>query len=399
MNNTTEAYTYDAVGNRLSTVSDSGWSYDSSNHLTARPGVTYTYDNNGNTATKVDSNGTTTYAWDYLNRLTSVTLPGGGGTVTFKYDPFGRRIQKVSPTGTTNYLYDGANSIEEVDATGTILARYAQGAGVDEPLDVAISSGTKFYQADGLGSITALADISGSATDAYVTDTFGKATSSAGTTRNPFHYTARELDSETGLYYYRARYYDSAIGRFISEDPSLSGVDLYAYVTNNPTVFMDPSGLTNCTKTALGLVCYKDNHPGTVTFDPKLPEVPQPAGLPKAPTPVPMPSTFCKPGTDCHDSMTPLPTATYGNNTLDPCRGWSPDDFTPLPYKGPFFQCQGNRDQCIDAEVNFLNACEKAGCTGRPMNTLFNGIGAACCVKPPKAPEYEAPPKPRNRNR
>ncbi len=71
--------------------------------------------NNGNTATKVDASGTTTYAWNYENQLTSVTLPGSGGTITFKYDPFGRRTQKVSPTGTTNYLYDGANSIEEVD--------------------------------------------------------------------------------------------------------------------------------------------------------------------------------------------------------------------------------------------------------------------------------------------
>ncbi len=47
----------------------------------------------------VDSNGTTSYAWDYENRLTSVALPGTGGTVTFKYDPFGRRVQKVSPVG------------------------------------------------------------------------------------------------------------------------------------------------------------------------------------------------------------------------------------------------------------------------------------------------------------
>ncbi|HVP44040.1 MAG TPA: DUF6531 domain-containing protein, partial [Terriglobales bacterium] len=146
--NTTEAYTYDPVGNRLSTVSDSGWTYDSSNHLTSRPGVTYTYDNNGNTATKVDASGTTTYAWDYLNRLTSVTLPGSGGTVTFKYDPFGRRIQKVSPSGTTNYLYDGANVIEEVDASGAVLARYAQSASIDEPLDSSTAAGTRYYDAD-----------------------------------------------------------------------------------------------------------------------------------------------------------------------------------------------------------------------------------------------------------
>jgi len=228
------------VTNRLT-----GWTYDSSNHLTSRPGVTYTYDNNGNTATKVDSKGTTTYAWDYENRLTSVTLPGSGGTVTFKYDPFGRRVQKVAPAGTTNYLYDGANVIEEVDATGTVLARYSQGAGVDQPLDVFTSGATKYYDADGLGSITSLADISGSLTDTYTTDTFGKTTTSTGTTRNPFRYTARDLDSETGLMYYRARYYDPLVGRFISEDPVrlIAGINFYRYVSNKPVKFIDPSGL------------------------------------------------------------------------------------------------------------------------------------------------------------
>jgi len=201
-------------------------------------------DNNGNTATKVDSNGTTTYAWDSQNRLASVTLPGSGGTVTFKYDPFGRRIQKVSPAGTTNYLYDGANVIEEVDSTGTVLARYAQGAGLDQPLDVFTGSATKYYDADGLGSVTSLADISGSLTDTYVTDSFGNTTASSGSTRNPFRYTARDLDSETGLYYYRARYYDPHIGRFISEDSVrfAEGANFYRYAENNPVEFTDPFG-------------------------------------------------------------------------------------------------------------------------------------------------------------
>src|SRR5204863_4706611 len=85
---TTESYSYDAVGNRLSSLGVSPYSYNSSNQLTSLPGVTYTYDNNGNTKTKVDATGTTTYTWDFENRLTQVVLPGTGGTVTFKYDPF-----------------------------------------------------------------------------------------------------------------------------------------------------------------------------------------------------------------------------------------------------------------------------------------------------------------------
>jgi len=110
--NTTESYTYDPVGNRLSNLSGSGWSNNTSNELTSRPGVTYTYENNGNTLTKTDSTGTTQYAWDFENRLTSVTLPGSGGTVAFKYDPFGRRIYKSSSAGTSVYAYDGDNLID-----------------------------------------------------------------------------------------------------------------------------------------------------------------------------------------------------------------------------------------------------------------------------------------------
>ena len=132
------------------------YTYNSSNELTSTSAATYTYDNNGNTLTKADSSGTTQYAWDFENRLTSVVLPGAGGTVSFKYDPFGRRIQKSSANGTTNYLYDGSNSVEEVDAAGTVLARYAEGAGIDKSLAEARSGAVQLYEQDGLGSVTSL---------------------------------------------------------------------------------------------------------------------------------------------------------------------------------------------------------------------------------------------------
>jgi YD repeat-containing protein len=125
------------------------YTYNSSSELTSTSNATYTYDANGNPQTKADSSGTTTYDWDFENRLTSVVLPGTGGTVSFKYDPFGRRIQKGSSTGTTSYLYDGTNSVEEVDASGTVLARYAQGAGIDEPLAEVRSGILQLYQQDG----------------------------------------------------------------------------------------------------------------------------------------------------------------------------------------------------------------------------------------------------------
>jgi RHS repeat-associated protein len=148
------------------------------------------------------------YFWDYENRLKSVTLPGSGGTVTFKYDPFGRRIYKSSSSGTSVYAYDWDNLIEETNSSGTAVARYAQTQNVDEPLAMLRSSTTSYYHADGLGSVTSLSTSAGSIANTY--DSFGKLTASTGSLVNPFQYTARESDTETGLYYYRARYYDPA---------------------------------------------------------------------------------------------------------------------------------------------------------------------------------------------
>jgi RHS repeat-associated protein len=187
----------------------------------------------------------TTYAWDYENRLTSVTLPGSGGTVAFKYDPFGRRIYKSSSSSTSVFAYDGDNLIEETNASGTAVARYSQGLNIDEPLAMLRGGTTSFYNADGLGSITSLANSSGSLAQTYTFDSFGKQTSSSGSLTNPFQYTARESDPETGLYYYRARYYDPGVGRFIREDPArfTAGVNFYEYVRNSPLYFADPWGL------------------------------------------------------------------------------------------------------------------------------------------------------------
>lgn len=101
--------------------------------------------------------------------------------------------------------------------------------------------------ADGLGSITSLTDGAGQLAASYVYDSFGKLTASTGTVTNPFQYTGREFDAETGLYYYRARYYDPQAGRFIREDPLKGisrGVNFHAYVLNNPTKLTDPSGLS-----------------------------------------------------------------------------------------------------------------------------------------------------------
>ena len=184
--------------------------------------------------------------------------------VSFKYDPFGRRIYKSSSSATSVYAYDGDNLIEEANATGGVVARYEQTQNIDEPMAMLRSSTTSYYHADGLGSVTSLSNGAGSIANTYTYDSFGKLTASTGSLVNPFQYTGRESDSETGLYYYRARYYDSTLGSFISEDPigfDSGDVGLYAYVNGDPLNYTDPVGLNKYHCDLLGH-CYKlPSHP------------------------------------------------------------------------------------------------------------------------------------------
>lgn len=134
----------------------------------------------------------------------------------------------------------------EVDQIGALLAHYAQGSGIDEPLAELRNSTTGFYQQDGLGSTTALSNSTGTLLNSYTYDSFGNVSVSTGSFVNPYLYTGRDEDAETGLLYYRARYYDPAIGRFLSEDDigNDEGMDLYTYVKNSPIGFRDPTGYT-----------------------------------------------------------------------------------------------------------------------------------------------------------
>src|SRR5260370_35643868 len=109
------------------------------------------------------------------------------------------------------------------------------------------SGATSFYHIDGNDSVTSLSNTAGALAQNYTYDSFGNLTASSGLLTNPFRYTAREFDTETNLQYSRARYYNPGAGRFISEDPIRfdgDGENFYAYVSNNPVNFVDPSGLS-----------------------------------------------------------------------------------------------------------------------------------------------------------
>jgi RHS repeat-associated protein len=177
--------------------------------------------------------------------MSTVTLPGSGGSVTFRYDPFGRRIYRSSSSGTSIFGYQDYDIVDETNAAGVAVARYTHGPTVDEPLAMLRNGTTSYYEADGLNSITSLTDATGALAQTYTLDSFGNQTASSGSLTNPYRYTGREFDSETGLYYMRARDFDPSSGRFLSEDPLefMGERNFYRYALNNPTNYVDPTGL------------------------------------------------------------------------------------------------------------------------------------------------------------
>jgi RHS repeat-associated protein len=192
------------------------------------------YDANGNLA----SDGLASYTWNARNQLTSLS---GAPNGSFAYDAQGRRRVRTT-SETTSYLYDGANAAQELvggNPTANILT-----GGVDEVFQRTDSAGASAVLTDALGSTVALVDGSGAVQTQYTYEPFGATTSSGAASGNPAQYTGRENDG-TGLYYYRARYYNPALGRFLSEDPLGFGggdVSLFAYVGNAPTQHTDPTG-------------------------------------------------------------------------------------------------------------------------------------------------------------
>ena len=244
--NTTELFTYDTTGNRLNSHISSSYTYDANNRLLEDNQYQYTYDNNGNLTQKQDKSTAevTTYIYNSQNQLIRIDFPDLT-YATYAYDGLGRRIQKNNNNSITKYIYDNEDILFEYDNTNTPITRYTHGPGVDEPLIAERGGSSYYYLSDGLGSIVAITDSTGNIVKSYTYDSFGNIVDEQGTLLNTYTYTSRELDFESGLYYYRARYYDPFIGRFLSEDPIgfLGGVNFYSYVANNPMNLVDPYGL------------------------------------------------------------------------------------------------------------------------------------------------------------
>lgn len=241
-----ENYSLDSVGNRLS-FNNTSYTYDEADRLQSEGETTYDYDKNGNLITKTVSGETTTYLYDGENRLIQVNTPDGKAT-QFQYDPFGNRITRSIDGNITRYLLDGENVLLELSTSNTIQARYTAGLALDSWISMDRAGDSYFYHTDGLGSTRNLTNTNETVVNTYEYDSYGTVTNQTGTVENPYTYTGREWEEAIGLYYYRTRFYDAEVGRFLTKDGFDGFIDRpmsinkYNYLENNPINFSDPTG-------------------------------------------------------------------------------------------------------------------------------------------------------------
>jgi RHS repeat-associated protein len=174
--------------------------YDVANELTNWNGTTIAYDANGN----IQNDGVAGYSWNGRNQMTQ------RATTTFQYDSFGRRTLNAAGN---NLLYEGLDVWQELSGTTPVANRVL--GGIDEFFSRTDSTGSLSPITDAQGSVVGLANSSGTISTQYAYDPFGNTTSYGGSSTNVFQYTGRENDG-SGLYSYRARYYNPKFGRFIS---------------------------------------------------------------------------------------------------------------------------------------------------------------------------------------
>ncbi len=270
---TPETFTYDPVGNRETSADYSDWDYNSRNQLTGYNGISFRYDDNGNTVKKIEGADNSTYIYNYENRLKRIDF-SDGGYAQYKYDAAGRRIEKNVDGTVTKYLYDGTRLLAEYDGSDQLLRNYYYGPGDINPSILSEGGTLYFYYRDHLNTPQVITDETGVVKWEATYNAFGEVNITTDTIVNNFRFPGQYFDAESDLYYNYFRYYNPGTGRYLREDPlnftnvqiiknnpyqhisySLAGqflfqyalmnpgfLNVYKYTQNNPINWTDPEG-------------------------------------------------------------------------------------------------------------------------------------------------------------
>ena len=247
LNGAVTSYGYDLAGNRITKSTDGRtekYFYNNRNQLTElhreKDVVRYSYDPAGNLTEEnyLTADGASTqklhYAYDVYNRNVSVT--GDDFTQKNHYDAEGYRDSITEKDKVTNFVYQGGMLLHELDEDKNPARHYVLGneyIGLDH----------NYYLTDEQGSVRYVLDAAGNVQNDYWYDAFGQRIAGQENIPNRLRYNAQIEDDLTGLYYLRARYYNTGIGRFTQEDVIYNdGLNLYAYCSSNPVMYADPSG-------------------------------------------------------------------------------------------------------------------------------------------------------------
>ncbi len=246
-----EWYDYDASGHRtgshLAPATVTSAQTDGAGHRVLETDMaTYAYDMEGRLVARTDkaAGETTTLTYDPRGRLTSVTVEASDGTVlhsaSYGYAP-NDQLTRIEEDGVVRWVvHDGANPILLVDETGLVVVRRLYTRHVDRVVAEEVGGATRWLLTDVLGTVRDVVE-GGAVVAHYVYDSFGRQLSGPPpSVDDALRFTARRFSALHGLGYFRARWYDAALGQFAQEDPVPPFG--YAYAASNPLLLSDSTG-------------------------------------------------------------------------------------------------------------------------------------------------------------
>ena len=265
---TDEAYTYDSVGNRLSSAAVIGdWTYNANNELQGYGAdASFAYDAGGNMTQKAFAGDIKNLFYDVGNRLIRVENENSAIIAKYYYDPFGRRLWKEVDGNRTYFLYSDEGLIGEYDSSGQEIKTYGYAPDSlwnTDPLFIKTGGAYYWYQNDHTVTPQKLVATNGLVVWDGTYDSFGNCQIETESVINNLRFPGQYYDAETGFYYNGHRYYDPSIGRYLRTDPFGDGLNLFVYCSNNPIRFLDPLGLCSIPDSNNNTVEYRHGYPVT----------------------------------------------------------------------------------------------------------------------------------------